>query len=158
MRTNNKPLTRCPPVSLPNNIHQLRLRNGRGERLHRQTRVRRLLVRERKLDELELAERRAEERQPERHVRPALARRRCVAQGRVRGEEAERDGHDRVARDRGGPGGDVGREKEGVERVCAERAVDAARAAEVVVCGECVEEGLVDLGALGGDKSCGKAC
>ncbi len=53
--------------------------------------MRRLLVREREGDEPELAERRPEERQPERLVGPARARRPRRGQRGVGREEAEGD-------------------------------------------------------------------
>ena len=114
--------------------------------------MRRLLVRERQPHQPKLAERRAEEREPERLVRPALARRRGVPERRVCREEPERDGHDRVPRDRGGCRGDVCGEEECVEVVRAQRRVDPARRAQVFVGSDGCKERGVDRRVLGGDE------
>ena len=145
-------------ASLAHDVRELRPRHRRGERADPEARARRLLVRVRHPHERDLAERRAEEGQAEGLVRAARARGRGGRERRVGGKEAERDGHERVARDRGGRGGDVRGEEERVERVRAQRRVDPARAAEVVVRGERGEERGRDGGVLGRDESVPVSC
>ena len=76
---------------LPDHVPQLRPRHRVGVRLHPEPVQRRLLKRVRHPNQFELAPRRPDEREPERHVRARSTRRRRECEGRISREEAERD-------------------------------------------------------------------
>lgn len=123
--------------SFTNDIHQLCLRDRRCIRLPLQPRLRRLLIRIPKANQVVLAPRARKERDPKGQARRRRDRVRARAagdDGRARGVEAQGDGDDGVAGDRGDrrrPS--AGRQDERVEVVLLERVVDPARAPERVV-------------------------